>query len=79
MVFVTFACPTSITLIPEDVPETYARLGAPPSACVEGANDRLGSQSTKRSTRDQYHLAEIDSMTKEPFHRKTLQAAFTVP
>src|SRR5215472_12365402 len=77
MVFVIFACPTSITLIPEDFPDTYARFGAPPSACVGGASVRQGSASTKRRSRDQYHLAETDRMTDAPFHRNTNQAAST--
>jgi hypothetical protein len=45
-----------MTLIPEDVPDTYARLGAPPSAWVYGAKYKLRSERMKRRARVQYHL-----------------------
>src|SRR5215471_6690086 len=70
LVFVTFACPTSMTLTPEGVPETYDKFGAPPSAYDRGVSHKLESARTQRRASIQDHLSEIDRMTEVPFTGK---------
>ena len=64
-----------MTLMPEDVPDTNARLGAPPSALARGIKDKLRSEHMKKRATVHCHLSETKRIYGKPFQRKHMHAA----